>query len=179
MAQRLDYQIKKRAYSEVKKNSNRTNTEAAQLAASLVEKELDGEVAELLAKANAKIDEFYVQPLNQLGMLPIGTSFASPAAIRIGFRGTNGGAIAAPAPLPNRRLRGDLELSAHESMSSNLWAGYLKGRRLTDRELKDVQRELRGVVAHALRWAGDQPWEVRVDHESPLETRFRDGQVRL
>ena len=179
MAQRLDYQIKKRAYSEVKKNSNRTNTEAAELAARLVEKELDGEVAELLAEANAKIDEFYVQPLNQLGMLPIGTSFASPAAIRIGFRGTNGGAIAAPAPLPNRRLRGDLELSAHESMSSNLWAGYLKGRRLTDREFKNVHRELRGFVPHALRLAGHQPWEVRLDHESPLETRFRDGQVRM
>ncbi|MDG2013875.1 MAG: hypothetical protein P8J33_10235 [Pirellulaceae bacterium] len=179
IAQRLDHQIKKRAYSEVKKNSSRTNAEAAELAANLVGKEIDVEVATLLGDANEKINEFYVQPLNQLGMLPIGTSFASSTAIRIGFRGTNGGAIAAPARLPNRRLSGDLELSAHETMSSNLWAGYLKGRRLTDREFKNVHRELRGFVPQALRLAGHQPWEVRLDHESPLVTRFQDGQIRL
>ena len=179
LAQRVDHQIRKRAYGEVKKNSDRTNAEAAKLASNLVSEQLDDEVASLLADANEKIDEFYVRPLDQLGLLPIGTGLVNPLTIRLGFRGAHGGGIAAPEALPIRKLKGDLELSAHESMGSNLWAGYLKGRRLTDREFKNVHRELRGFVPQALRLAGHTPWEVRMDEQSPLEIEFREGLITL
>lgn len=179
LAQRVDHQIRKRAYGEVKKNSDRTNAEAAKLAASMVSEQLDEEVASLLAEANKKIDEFYVRPLDQLGLLPIGTGLVNPLAIRVGFRGTHGGGIAAPEALPIRKLKGDLELSAHESMGSNLWGGYLKGRRLTDREFKNVHRELRGFVPEALRLASHAAWEVRMDEERPLEIEFREGLIEL
>ena len=179
IAQRVDHQIRKRAYGEVKKNSERTNAEAAKLASTMVGEQLDQEVANLLSDANEKIDEFYVRPLDQLGLLPIGSGLVNPLAIRVGFRGTHAAGIAAPEALPIRKLKGDLELSAHESMGSNMWAAYLQGRRLTDREFKNIHRELRGFVPEALRLAGHRAWEVRMDEESPLEIELREGLIGL
>ena len=179
LAQRVDNQIRKRAYDEVKKKSGRASREAAALAERQVGGQLDSEVAKLLEQANAKIDEFYREPLEQLGLLPISSSHSGSQAIRLGFRGTHYGGIGAPHAAPDRWSYGDVELSLHESMNSNLWAGYLRGRLLTDRDFKNVHRELRGFVPQALRIGGNQPWSVRLDSEAPLEARFRNGRIHL
>jgi hypothetical protein len=179
LAQRVDYQIRKRAHDEVNRKSDLAAREAAHLAEQQVSSELDAEVREKLAEANRQIDELYRQPLLSLGLLPTSTSRSDARSIRIGFRGTHYGGIGAAEALPVRRPRGDIELSLHESMTTSLWAGYLRGRRLDDRDFRNIHRELRGFVPQALRLAGNPPWAIRLDDEAPLTTSLRQGQIGL
>ena len=64
-------------------------------------------------------------------------------------------------------------------MCSNLWAGFLRGRQLTDEDFKNVHRELRGFVPMPLRISGNRSWAVRLSAELPLEARFRNGLVTI
>ncbi len=177
LAGRVDQQIRKKTYEEVQKKSPLANRQAAELAEREISEQLDAEVQALLDSANGEINQFYRAPLMGLGVYPVGTSRSGPDTIRLGFRGPNCGGIGAPDPLPDGELAGDVRVSLHETMTSSLWAGFLRGRQIDDRDFRNIHRELRGFVPQALRISGNPPWSVRLHSEMPLEIRFRHDRV--
>ncbi len=179
IARRVDSQIRKRAHEEVNKKSPAANREAAGIARRQVASQLDREIGQLLDEANSEIDEYYRKTLVSLGLFPAGSSQSGSESVRLGFRGPNFGGIGAPAEWDNRSIRGDVEVALHETVSTSVWAGYLRGRTIGDVDFKNIHRELRGFVPQALRMSGNSAWSATLDSQAPLEARFRDQRVTL
>lgn len=173
--------IQRLAWRRAAKQKRQAEWIASRHAERRVNRRIDTQVAELLARANEAFVGNFRRPLLERRLFPRELRFStSGEALRVVTLQSDASQLGAPGPPEVTLPACDLGLQMHESMVNNMAASALAGRTVDDEELRAAVVELFGKLPEALKPEEDaQPWAIAFDGLQPISVSFAEDRVRL
>ena len=175
----LDGLVRRVAWKRLRKQKSLSDHIAAQHAARDFKQQLDDELAEMLAKANADFQQEIRQPLLDGEAFPRLLQVSTTAdQLQVAILQATGEQLGAPAGSPHELQRGDLTLELHASAVNNLTASMLAGVTLTDLEIQQELHEL-GLLDEITAKPGKDAIAITLADQDPVSVHIDKGQIAL
>ena len=173
--------IRKVAQNQASKKKCEAEAIASSHAETRVERQMDSQVAEMVAEANTSYRDKLRNPLIRRGALPaefhLSTTTERLHLAAVQANSYQLGATTAPPALTGDH---DLSVRVHESSIANLAEVALGGVTLTDVRMAEIAKELTGEVPPELQPGPDnEPWSITFATEQPVVLNFADGKLSV
>jgi hypothetical protein len=173
--------IENAAWNRAGKQKWEAEAIASRHAEQRLDKRIDQQAAETLAKANQAFNDKFRRPFTEHKLFPQQLDFSTTAsALRVvGLQAGNSRLAAVSAP-PAVAEGADLSVCLHESMVNNLAADALAGRTVHEEKVQSVAVDLLGHLPDRMKGDEDgQPWAIAFARRQPISVTFADDGFKV
>ncbi len=173
--------VERQASKRVAQNRGRADRIAADHAETRISRRMDRESQDRLQDANESFHERFRDPLVRRHEFPEFLRFrTTDRHVHIQSTQANSRQLGAWSPPPRMSGNPSAAVRIHQSWANNLANALLAGETLTEEEVREEVREMKGEFPDVLQSDPDEvPWQILFASDDPLHFTFADDQVKV
>lgn len=173
--------VRKIAEKQIAAKSGQADLIASQRAERRLERRIDAQASDMLAKTQDVFDNKFRLPLLRKGHFPEQLKLSTTAdGFRVVALHATSSRLGSPSEPPKLVGQHDLAIRIHESLAGNAGETILGGLTLTDEKLAELLQETTGNVPEELRITEDKdPWSITFSDVRPISVVFTGNTVTI